>query len=59
MVIFFLLQKQVLAKIAHMEGSFLEDKKLFEHMGFEREHLWLVQERILESEVWKLLKGPL
>eukprot|EP00111_Clytia_hemisphaerica_P005633 TCONS_00016358-protein len=42
--------KQVLSKIANMEGSFLEDKKLFENMGFEREHLWLVQERIFESE---------
>ena len=34
-----------------MESSFLEARKLCFEMEEEREHLWLVQERLFETQV--------
>ena len=34
-----------------MQKTFLDDKELAKYIGFQREHLWLVQERLHEAQV--------
>jgi len=44
-------KEKVLDEISNMQKTFLEDNELAKYIGFQREHLWLVQERIHEAQV--------